>query len=500
MNRTTRGPFLLTYAVLMAIAFADWAIRSAGDGSVCLSQVGLVALASSVPAVLLASTIFLAGNASLFLLVPVVAWTVVCMGAEVFLRHYFIGRNIVGEQFMVALVTLSWERAVAFVSNEMSLLAIGLVVLGFLALLALVAWLTSLEMQPVSLRSFMAGVLLFGSMALLLPQVVLSDHLSKAVFDHPFLKCFNVVSLYQDLRTAGRPIIPGRYRCGGGQPTVVFVIGESSTRSHWSLFGYPRMTTPRLAAMADELVVFSNVTAQAGFTPYALRDLLTSRQSRELVSLPSVAASGGYEVGLVSAQSKWGMYDGADELLFAATGNRQYLSELVAADSPDDAVIPFVKSFVHTASNALLFVHTNGSHTPWAKRSPASFVRYKPGFCDSTVSGLSLKVRENVNSYDNSVLFTDSVVADIIEAVRSLGRPSAVIYASDHGETPRTFSRDLKSAAMFQVPVLFWFSPEYHASYRDRIRKVKEKSGKALKSKDLFPVFMEVLGLGDTKK
>src|ERR1700679_1291744 len=43
----------------------------------------------------------------------------------------------------------------------------------------------------------------------------------------------------------------------------VVVVGETSRRANWSLFGYSRGTTPRLDAMRSDLIPFNRVTSNA---------------------------------------------------------------------------------------------------------------------------------------------------------------------------------------------------------------------------------------------
>ena len=48
------------------------------------------------------------------------------------------------------------------------------------------------------------------------------------------------------------------------------VIGETSRRRNWSLFGYPRATTPRLDALRDNLYSFGHITSNATNTIQSL--------------------------------------------------------------------------------------------------------------------------------------------------------------------------------------------------------------------------------------
>ena len=75
-------------------------------------------------------------------------------------------------------------------------------------------------------------------------------------------------------------------------------------------------------------------------------------------------------------------------------------------------------------------VHLMGSHAGYANRYPASFARFT---AKDIPGSLSQGQKEKIAAYDNSVLYNDRVVSDIIKHY-SHSR-SIVIYVSDHGET-----------------------------------------------------------------
>lgn len=56
------------------------------------------------------------------------------------------------------------------------------------------------------------------------------------------------------------------------------MIGESTSRKHMSLYGYPRETTPQLDALKAanrNLTVFNNVVASRPYTIEVLQQVLT---------------------------------------------------------------------------------------------------------------------------------------------------------------------------------------------------------------------------------
>jgi lipid A ethanolaminephosphotransferase len=120
----------------------------------------------------------------------------------------------------------------------------------------------------------------------------------------------------------------------------------------------------------------------------------------------------------------------------------------------------------------LLVLHQLGNHGPsYFRRYPAAFARFKPE-CRS--DDLRSCTREQiVNAYDNALLYTDHVLAQLIRSLQARADTldSALLYVSDHGESlgennlflhglPYAIAPDLQK----QVPMVMWLSPGYAAS------------------------------------
>ena len=82
-----------------------------------------------------------------------------------------------------------------------------------------------------------------------------------------------------------------------------------------------------------------------------------------------------------------------------------------------------------------LFLHMMGSHGPaYHLRSPKDQKKWLP---ECTVNDLgSCSEEELDNAYDNSVRYTDKVLADIIDSLKGASvMNTAMLYVSDHGES-----------------------------------------------------------------
>jgi lipid A ethanolaminephosphotransferase len=123
------------------------------------------------------------------------------------------------------------------------------------------------------------------------------------------------------------------------------------------------------------------------------------------------------------------------------------------------------------ARGVVLVLHQMGSHGPaYAERSPASSKRFGP---ECTGNDLQHCTREAiVNAYDNSIAYTDHVLASAIGWLKTQATQydPAMVYVADHGESlgennlylhglPYAMAPDVQK----HVPWITWLSPGFEA-------------------------------------
>lgn len=285
---------------------------------------------------------------------------------------------------------------------------------------------------------------------------------------------------------------------GGGKPRLaVFVIGESTTRSHMGIYGYRRDTTPELAAISagGGLTVFTDLTTTHSTTPEALCSLLTGTDlaaGRPIPAVfPAMLKKAGYRTVLISCQGSWQNKDVVGSHLFLSCDSRRFLQgNRVAGTLPDGIALPKLEEELGGMTGDLaVFVHLYGCHNPAARRVPEGFSRQWPPM--SSVS--SKRAVRKVDSYDTAVAYDDHVVAAIIRMASRCGVPACVFCVSDHGESPDSaIWRDARSRDTFEVPLLVWLSPEYRAAYPDTAARVEEARSRCLRMDQLLEGMLEL--------
>ena len=292
------------------------------------------------------------------------------------------------------------------------------------------------------------------------------------------------------------PQIPQDLTCEGPADVAVIVIGESAARAHLSLYGYQRDTTPELEKNRDELVVFRNVISAMPVTNYSLYYMLTFKtladQMHPRATIMSVLDRAGYHIYAYSTQENFG--ENSVSALFTPWHPKYHENEY------DGCLIDDVRDALANRNGpTLIILHIMGSHITYRNRYPESFNHFaeeKPEFPGQEISPIFL---ENINTYDNSIRYTDYVLGNIIEQLKEAGGRNLLFYFSDHGENVETSFlqnyRDAEKRDSYEVPFLFWFSPEYRAAYPERFAAAEAAADKPIQLDRAAEGILSILGV-----
>jgi len=292
---------------------------------------------------------------------------------------------------------------------------------------------------------------------------------------------------------------------------LVLVIGETARAANFSLLGYERETNPELAKA--NVIGFSNVTScgtstevsvPCMFSPWGREDY-DARRVRHSEGLLDVLAHAGYAVKWLDNQSGCkGVCKGAGveyEKIAPATA-----PDLCDGEECHDEILVrrLASDLARVDRNTVYVLHMMGNHGPaYYRRYPAAFRRFLP---DCATAELRMCSREEVvNAYDNAILYTDHVLARMIDTLSQEPHSlhSAMIYVSDHGESlgehglylhgiPYAIAPDLQT----HVPMVIWVSPQVVASGDVDESCLRHKSQAELSHDNLFH---SVLGLLDVR-
>lgn len=252
--------------------------------------------------------------------------------------------------------------------------------------------------------------------------------------------------------------------------TVVIVLGESMRRGNLSLYGYDKKTTPNLDARRDQLLLFNQAVAAANQTVPSVTMMLTSAtvlDPDKFLFVPSILAAAkeaGYHTYWLSNQGRVGQFESKISLIAQDADTRVYTNTEFYGSVFDEKLLhPLQMALSDAHPHKLIVVHLQGSHQSYESRYPAEFAIFNAAQYSQTASNKrSLKQREVMADYDNSIRYTDSLLENILTQLEQ--QPdSALLFVSDHGErfyengetsAGHGYSKPTKTE--FQVPFFIW--------------------------------------------
>ena len=246
---------------------------------------------------------------------------------------------------------------------------------------------------------------------------------------------------------------------------VVLVIGESARKANFQLYGYWRDTNPLLSRQKG-LKVYQ-ATSCATYTTAGSKAILEPKNTDELYELlPNYAFRTGADVSWRT--SNWGEPPiHIEEYLTDSELSLRYPDE----DHHYDGILfhGLRERIVSSDKNKVLIVlHTSTSHGPqYADKYPKEFEVYKP--VAKNVEEGEKNVAMLVNAYDNTIRYTDYLLSNLIDTLRSMDDwHSAMIFISDHGESlgeNKVFMHGLPMKiaprVQYEIPFLIWTSKNF---------------------------------------
>lgn len=294
----------------------------------------------------------------------------------------------------------------------------------------------------------------------------------------------------------------------------VIVIGETSRRANWSLFGYPRVTTPRLDAIRDDLVIFKHVTSNATNTilsvPLALTRAAPATRSIALSerSIISLLNQAGFQTFWISNQARSDALSNPISEIAQEADQVSFPGDVSSTDRKDLFDSNLLTRLERTLAQfpadgkAVIFLHMEGSHFGYKQRYPETFENFREGRGAPRI--LPPRQLRLVDEYDNSVLFTDYVVRQVIDRLAQRGGRSGLIFFSDHGE--RLFDNGLTdgdfghgfptiSRQEIDIPFFIWLSRGYRDDYPSMIERLKTNAAAVAQLHNLFETIVDLTGI-----
>lgn len=291
---------------------------------------------------------------------------------------------------------------------------------------------------------------------------------------------------------------------GGRKKLIVLVVGETARAADFSLNGYERDTNPELSRFP--VVSFANVRSCGTSTAVSVPCMFypfgqngySERDARATENLTDIFVRAG--VGVHWLENNSGCKGVCARVPTEVMSDDAALCD--GGECRDEIMLRSLRRILDTATgDTVVVMHQLGSHGPaYYKRYPAAFAAFQP-VCET--NQLQSCSREEIrNAYDNSIRYTDHVLAETISLLDGAAErfDTAMLYVSDHGESlgenglylhglPYMIAPD----AQTHVPMIFWSSRGYAREASLDTACLAEERDKAFSHDNLFHSMLGML-------
>ncbi len=263
-----------------------------------------------------------------------------------------------------------------------------------------------------------------------------------------------------------------------GKPRVlVIVTGETARAENFSLGGYGRETNPELGKR--DITYFSQTSSCGTATAVSVPCMFSNLTRHGYSHRAALANENLLDVfGHAGIRTEWwdnntgskAVADRTSYRSFSDANDPRYCKDHECLD--DGMVAELDQWLSNVTTDSVLVLHQLGSHGPaYYQRYTPEFERFTPecmtgelGICDRQAV---------VNTYDNSILYTDHILASVIDILKARQDKIApsMIYMSDHGESLGENGLYLHGAPYIiapsqqtHVPFVLWQGSEMKAS------------------------------------
>ncbi|MGF9566500.1 phosphoethanolamine--lipid A transferase [Neorhizobium sp. JUb45] len=263
-----------------------------------------------------------------------------------------------------------------------------------------------------------------------------------------------------------------------GKPRVlVIVTGETARAENFSLGGYGRETNPELKKR--DITYFSQVSSCGTATAVSVPCMFSNLKRSGYSHRAGLASENLLDVlGHAGITTEWwenntGSQNVANRTVMRSFSNANDPRFCKSNECLDDAMIDQLDTWLsNIKGDSVLVLHQLGSH------GPAYYQRYTPEFARFTPECSTAEIgncdrQSVVNTYDNTILYTDHILASVIDKLKARENSidPAMIYMSDHGESLGENGLYLHGAPYIiapsqqtHVPFVLWQGAEMKAS------------------------------------
>jgi glucan phosphoethanolaminetransferase (alkaline phosphatase superfamily) len=289
----------------------------------------------------------------------------------------------------------------------------------------------------------------------------------------------------------------------------VLVIGETSRGDHWGINGYFRNTSP-LISKRENLISFANVVSGACVTEYAVPQIITLANADNFddhykqKSIVSAFKEAGFTTYWITDQIDWGNIKLHEEESDHVYRLQLTTKEPITLDNTDIQLISYLKNaLAEPGDRKFIVLHTTGSHWDYGQQYTSEFDFFKPSEKTIAAEPSDFSKKEFlINSYDNTILFTDWFLDSAIKVVSREKAFSSLFYISDHGEdlfddSYHRFQHGDFEATIFsaRVPFFIWYNDSVKISCAESIYWLLNHKYSKIGEEDVFHTMTDMFSI-----
>lgn len=286
----------------------------------------------------------------------------------------------------------------------------------------------------------------------------------------------------------------------------VLVIGETARYANFSINNYARITSP-LLAKTSSLVSFNDVYSEANETRTALPILLTraTAQNFEIFtkekSIIDAFDEAGFSTYWIANQSV-----GNDFIQRVVKKTKEHFFVTKESDSSENLDenlwLYLDKILAKNEQKQFIVIHTMGSHYRYDNRYPKAFKKFQPDSEGTFGYGVIDKRNKDkqINSYDNSILYTDYFLSNTIARINKKSTVSSLLYISDHGENlfengQVLHGNVLPTTSEVHIPLFVWTSEKYNQLFPQKKTNIVKNVNKSITSSVVFHSLLDLANI-----
>lgn len=473
----------------------------------------------------------------------VICLSLIALIIDIFLLFTF-DTNLNSYLVIVALESNPRESA-DFFHNYLTLALFGVYVLAFVA--GVILWrilprviTISKQCFKIILSAFFASVVILGIMIYTQIKPLNEDwsdmlyHSGREIY-RAIQKTNEFIKEYKKLNDNFDTLLNAQKHTKAKQPikNIVIVIGESTQRDRWGIYGYVLDTTPHLSQrkhlMPENLLIFRDIIAPHAQTHESLSLMLTLanqentqniattttkrakkqsiKQWYEYLNIIDAMRLGGYYSVGISNQEPISVFGNAAATIIKRADSAVFVNvnDKMSTTKFDESILPLLDNALNATKdeNARFFViHLMGNHAKYYNRYPSDFAYFTQDDmpCQNS-ENLRLKnamIKENMH-YDNALRYGDFVLDEIFK--RFENDDSIVIFFGDHGEEIydwRNFighSDSKMSRFLAEIPFIVFVSQHFKTAHPQVYKRLNLAQNRRYMNDDFMHTVLDIAGV-----